>query len=112
MAREKLPVIFRKLGVKDGGEVVAFFPTLVYRFNQHICLSYMHNGQHSAACAGFITTLKKCTPEEYGPLLNELKGIYENEHYGEPVELEVVDRSSRKYYNIRLAETRRMLGTK
>lgn len=110
---EKLPVIFRKF---NDNSVIAFFPTVVDSFSQFECLSYMVIGQHSVARADLITELKKCTVEEYTPLLNELKRIYTNHGntklYGEPIELEIVDRSHRKYYTIRLAECKRLLGMK
>ena len=103
MKKEILPVIFRKF--KDG-DVIAFFPTEVDSFSQFECMSYMFIGQHSIARTELITELKKCTVEEYTPLLNEIKGIYD-EH-----ELEIVDRSHRKYYAIRLAKCKKLLGMK
>ena len=114
MSREILPVIFRKF--KDDNSVIAFFPTEVDSFSQFECMSYQRIGQHSTACAGLITELKKCTVEEYTPLLNELKGIYTNHGntklYGEPVELVVVEKSNRRYFNIRLAKCKKLLGMK
>ena len=113
MSREILPVIFRKF--KDG-DIIAFFPTEVDSFSQFECMSYMHIGQHSTARTELITELKKCTVEEYTPLLNELTGIYTNHGnaklYGEPVDLEVVEKSHRKYYAIRLAKCKKLLGMK
>jgi hypothetical protein len=113
MKTEILPVIFRKF--KDG-EVLAFFPTEVDSFSQFECMSYAKIGQHGTARVELITELSKCTVDEYTPLLNELKGIYTNHGnpklYGEPIELVVVERSHRKYYEIRLAKCKKMLGMK
>jgi len=113
MKKEILPVIFRKF--KDD-TVIAFFPTEVDSFSQFECMSYAHVGQHMTARVEFIASLKKCTVEEYTPLLNELKGIYTNHGnaklYGEPVDLVVVERSHRKYYEIRLAKCKKLLGMK
>jgi len=73
-------------------------------------MSYMFIGQHSTARTELITELKKCTVEEYTPLLNHLNKIYA--HNDEPIELEIVDRSHRKYYAIRLAKCKKLLGMK
>lgn len=100
---KKLPVIFRKF---NDGDVIAFFPTEVDSFSQFECLSYAKIGQHSTARVELITSLKKCTVEEYTPLLNEIEGIYDD------CELEIVDRSHRKYFTIRLAECKRLMGMK
>ena len=104
MKKEILPVIFRKF--KDDNSVIAFFPTLVDSFSQFECMSYQRVGQHSTARVELIAELKKCTVEEYIPLLNEIKGIYDD------YKLEIVDRSHRKYFTIRLAECKRLMGMK
>jgi hypothetical protein len=113
MKKEILPVIFRKF---NDGQVIAFFPTEVDSYSQFECMSYIHVGQHSVARAELITELKKCTVEEYTPLLNELTGIYTNhgnaELYGDPVDLQIVDRSHRKFYAIRLKKTKALLCIK
>jgi hypothetical protein len=100
MKKETLPVIFRKF--KDG-EVIAFFPTMVESFSPWECGSYMHIGQHSVASTELITLLDKCNINEYAPLLNELKTIYDH------VQLEVVNRSNKTYYNSRMTECRKLL---
>ena len=68
----ELKVIFRKT---TDGEIIAFFPEINVNWNK--IMSYMHVGQHGEADYGFY---KKCTKtateEEYKPLLNELKVIY------------------------------------
>jgi hypothetical protein len=107
MKKEILPVIFRKF--KDG-DLIAFFPTEVDSFSQFECMSYMFIGQHSTARVELITELKKCTVEEYTPLFNHLNKIYA--HNENPVELQIVDRSHRKYYAIRLKKTKELLGMK
>jgi hypothetical protein len=110
---EIIPVISRKF---KNNEVIAFFPTEVDSYSQFECMSYMRIGQHGVARVELITTLKKCSVEEYTPLLNELKGIYTNHGnaklYGDPVELEVVDKSQKKYGIMRLVKCKQLLGMK
>ena len=70
---EKVKVIFRK--IKDG-QVIAFFPEFhVQRGN---IMSYMHIGQHGDASLEFYYSTKKANLQEYEPLLNELKTIYDD----------------------------------
>ena len=70
---EKVKVIFRK--IKDG-QVIAFFPEFhVQRGN---IMSYMHIGQHGDASLEFYYSTKKANPQEYEPLLNELKVVYDD----------------------------------
>jgi len=113
MQNEILPIIFRKF---SDNQVIAFFPTEVDSFSQFECVSYMHVGQHSTASVELITKLKKCTVEEYTPLLNELTGIYTNHGnvkvYGDPIDLQIVDRSQKKYHAIRLDKCKKALGMK
>lgn len=75
MRREKLPVIFRKQRQADHkGEIVAVFPTLVERNNMRTC--YAHMGQHSACSRAWLLSTDLATPEEYAPLLRELRQVY------------------------------------
>lgn len=67
---EKLKVIFRKID----SEIIAFFPEIAVRSGY--IMSYMHIGQHSEASIGFYYETKIATAEEYTPLLEELKGVY------------------------------------
>lgn len=72
MATEKLKVVFRKY--KDG-TIIALFPTIKCDNMGHI-LSYEHIGQHCSASPLIVHETKLATEEEYTPLLNELKQIY------------------------------------
>ncbi len=85
---EKLPIIFRMWQ----GEVLALFPTLVE--GPGLILSYMHVGQHGAALNSMAQAGRLATPEEFAPLLAELRGIYETSYApGDPViKLRVVKR--------------------
>ena len=70
---EKVKVIFRKI---KGEQVIAFFPEFhVQRGN---IMSYMHMGQHGEASLEFYYSTKKANPQEYEPLLNELKAVYDD----------------------------------
>ena len=78
MRKEKVKVIFRKVKNPYTKEydVVAFFPQI--EANYGYIMSYMHIGQHDEASVEFYWETKKATEEEYKPLLNELKGIYDD----------------------------------
>lgn len=72
---DKTRVIFRKF--RDMGDIIALFPALPGDSNPRVtCLSYQHIGQHGAACVDLIgrDTLP-ATPDEYAPLLAELRQI-------------------------------------
>ena len=70
---EKVKVIFRKT---KSGEVIAFFPEFhVQRGN---IMSHMHIGQHGEASLDFYYSTKKANAQEYEPLLNELKVVYDD----------------------------------
>lgn len=75
---DKVKVIFRKVKnpYTEEYEVVAFFPEIEANYTR--ILSYMHMGQHSEADLGFYHESKKTTEEEYKPLLEELKAIYDD----------------------------------
>ena len=62
-------VIFRKF--KDNGDVIAFFPELPGTNNPYDCQSYMHVGQHGAACLYPDDTVP-ATEQEYIELYKEL----------------------------------------
>ena len=71
-----IDVIFKK--DKTTNEIIAFFP---YDFCdwQGNFTCYAHIGQHSASCYSYYLQCVKCSPDEYKPLLNELKMIgYDN----------------------------------
>ena len=82
---DNLNVIFR---VERCGNVMAVFPSVPADYHGAI-LCYAHVGQHSGCSDSYYRTTKPATPEQYASLLAELRGIYENEHYGEPVNLVV-----------------------
>lgn len=90
---EEVPVIFRKF---EDGDVIAFFPTEIADTNVFNCQSYMHLGQHSAASTDLMTTLDKCTEEEYSSLFKELRNIYEGNEE-QPEKLIVKDRNHSSY---------------
>lgn len=80
MAKPELPILFRKHYFEGRWEVTAFFPTLAAETSSWYNMTcYAHVGQHGAASDGFYQQGKACTPEEYGPLLNELRQIYEDD---------------------------------
>jgi hypothetical protein len=70
------PVIFRKWPKKEGGDVIALFPTLVGNMDPYTCTSYMQIGQHSSADPQEVVwATKPAKPAEYADLLEELKSI-------------------------------------
>jgi len=70
------PVIFRKWPEREGGEVIALFPTLVGTMNPYTCMSYLHIGQHgSTDLQEVVWVTKPAKPAEYADLLEELKSI-------------------------------------
>lgn len=70
----KTKVIFRKW--KTTGEVIALFPCEPATSDLTLCQSYMHVGQHGAACpAGVVRDTKPATPDEYRELEKELTAI-------------------------------------
>lgn len=71
---DRVKVIFRK----SKFELFALFPGLAGTNDASTCTSYAHLGQHSSAdYSHCIATSRPATPEEYAPLLAELRGIYE-----------------------------------
>lgn len=62
-------VTFRKW--KDTGELIAFFPD---QQDREFIMAYEHHGQHGNAMYPHPQTVA-ATPEEYAPLLAELKAI-------------------------------------
>ena len=70
------PVIFRKWPKREGGDVIALFPTLVGDMSPYTCNSYEHVGQHgSADPQEVVWATKPAKPAEYADLLEELKSI-------------------------------------
>jgi hypothetical protein len=71
---DTIPVIFRVFPKKEGGDVVALFPTLPGTHEWWTCSSYMHVGQHGGAdCRGLISMTRPATPDEYAALKRELE---------------------------------------
>lgn len=75
---EETPVVFRVWTGKDGGDVVALFPTVPHCADkEYLCMSYMHVGQHGAAnYHGVIDDTRPAKPEEYAALKAELEEPY------------------------------------
>ena len=72
MERETVVVVFRK--EKFNGEIVAVFPHEDY--NRFLVSCYAHIGQHSGCSLDYVRKgTSPATPEEYAPLLRELKSI-------------------------------------
>lgn len=65
-------VIFRKF---KNGEIIAIFPQESATPDGWECMSYMHQGQHSAASPRIVDNTKAATPKEYAPLVAELLSI-------------------------------------
>jgi hypothetical protein len=66
-----LPILFRMFR----GELCAYFPTEEWAPGQ--VTSYAHIGQHGGADRSWLRRGRRATPEQYAPLLAELRGIYE-----------------------------------
>jgi hypothetical protein len=77
-----LDVIFRfdekGLGFKYADPVTAVFPSQRGTHNTDTAMSYAHIGQHGVCSRDWYTgCTRAATPEEYAPLLAELRRIYE-----------------------------------
>jgi hypothetical protein len=73
-ASEEVPVIFRIWPEREGGDVIALFPTLPGSTqNRYSVDSYQHAGGHGSADMGLIHTTRPATPAEYGSLKRELE---------------------------------------
>ncbi|QBX06479.1 hypothetical protein H1O16_gp066 [Burkholderia phage BcepSaruman] len=68
-----LRVVFRKF---REGYVIAFFCNSAKDCNPGNVMSYMHTGQHGEVSRSLGRDLKLATPEEYAPLLAELRRVY------------------------------------
>lgn len=59
---------------KDGGDVIALFPTLPgSTANRYLVESYQHVGQHGSADMGIVHTTRLATPTQYASLKRELE---------------------------------------
>lgn len=89
-------VIFRKFKC---GDVLALFPQEPATLDGHLCVSYMHVGQHSAASPNIVRNTKPASVEEYRNLLWELEQAGYND-------LVVCKRFTRYDYNVRKERAR------
>ncbi len=90
-------VMFRKH--KKEGDIVAVFPGMAGDSSISTCGCYQHIGQHGACSVAWVLEdTRPATPEEYAPLLNELKRI----GYGDT--LRIVKRMTQKHVASRRAE--------
>lgn len=72
-------VIFKLEGKGKDASPVAFFPEDPATHPGYLCSCYAHTGQHGSADTNYAAKLKPATPEQYAPLLWELRQIgYEN----------------------------------
>lgn len=69
-------VVFRKF---KEGDVIALFCDSARYCRWGNVMSYMHVGQHGEASRNLGQNLRLATPEEYAPLLQELRSIYHPE---------------------------------
>jgi hypothetical protein len=69
-------VIFKLEGKGKGKDAapIAFFPEEPSSSDPWFCVCYAHIGQHSGADPHYAASLRPATPEQYEPLLRELKG--------------------------------------
>jgi len=66
-------VVFRKF---EDRNIIAIFPRIPGTSDPYTCESYMHIGQHGSCDPYYLVYITKlATPEEYAPLLEELRSI-------------------------------------
>jgi hypothetical protein len=58
---------------QETGQPMAYFPDQIHNGKLRVC--YAHIGQHSSCDPEYLKECKEATPQEYGPLLEELKSI-------------------------------------
>lgn len=103
---ENLNVIFR--AERSGpykGEITAVFPSIPSDYHGGT-LCYSHIGQHGGCNDGWYRATRPATPDEYGSLLSELRGIYESGE--DPVRLIVRKRKTRADSAAYVRESRRL----
>lgn len=69
------PTVLRVAFRVGQGDVVAVLPDLPANDYRWVC--YAHVGQHSECSRKWYYRTRRATPEEYAPLLAELRSIYE-----------------------------------
>lgn len=91
-------VIFRKITkIPQVGEIIAYFPEIAVDLNPAHCSSYMHTGQHGAACGYLGNDTVAAKEGEYVGLYHELIAIgYEN--------LKIIKRFNKAHYAKRHSE--------
>lgn len=74
-----LPVVFRIDRAKTDRQITAVFPTTPGTGDPTTMQCYAHLGQHGACSLDwYYSRTRPATPEQYAPLLAELRGIYES----------------------------------
>jgi len=68
---EKSLVVFREF--KDG-QVLAIFPELEHNWNEGLCVSYMHVGQHGGASYSHCISITR-PAHDYSKLQKELENL-------------------------------------
>jgi len=97
MSKPTDPVVIRVWN-GDPDDVFALFPTDPADIYGHLCTSYQHIGQHSAAdYALCIRKSRPATRREAAPLLTELRRIGYRPH--------VLQRANRRHHDQRLSAT-------
>lgn len=100
---QTLDVIFR--AERSGpfkGEVTALFPSVAYARPSFDVACYAHIGQHGGADLAWVRErTRPAKPEEFAPLLAELRGIYETGP--DAVQLRVVQRMTPAHARARRA---------
>jgi len=89
------PVMFRaKRSGESKGDITAVFPTEPADYAGRYFTVYAHIGQHGSASHEWFNSTRAAKPDEYAPLLAELRRIYESSvGEGDPViYLKVVQR--------------------
>lgn len=97
MEPDVLEIMFRRwLGDYSKGHVIALFPNIItsYEGKAETVVSYEHVGQHGDANYDYVVSrTASAMPEEYAPLLAELKTIYGSEAiYGDNFQFKICAR--------------------
>lgn len=103
---ERLNVVFRaERAGPYKGEVTAVFPSIPSDYHGGT-LCYAHVGQHGGCNDAWYRNTRAAKPEEYAPLLSELRAIYETGD--DPVQLVVRQRRTPSDLAAYLKEARRL----
>lgn len=97
---EQMIVVFRK--EKEGGIVAVFPCEVANRLSPQVVGCYSHVGQHSQGDMDYFREKTiPATEEEYNALYDELKQIYEENKFDEPIKLVV-----KKYFHSSMNQKR------